>query len=193
MSIKYGLLALLQLQPMYGAQLRHEFERRTGGTWPVNVGQIYTTLGRLERDGLVSGAGERAEEGTIAYRLTDAGADALAKWWASPVLRESAPRDELVVKLALAVSLPGVDVAAIVQTQRTATMIQLRDLTRMKAGKPNENSDDLTWELVLESLIFNAEAQLRWLDHVEGRLRRAPRQQVASAGMTVDPVTEARR
>ena len=51
MSIRRGLLALLAQEPMYGAQLRTEFESRTGGTWPLNVGQVYTTLSRLERDG----------------------------------------------------------------------------------------------------------------------------------------------
>ena len=73
MSVKLGLMALLATQPMYGAQLRSEFERRTGGTWPLNVGQVYTTLGRLERDGLVEGSGAPDDEGRIAYRLTDAG------------------------------------------------------------------------------------------------------------------------
>ena len=57
MSIRHGLLALLAQEPMYGAQLRSEFESRTGGTWPLNVGQVYTTLSRLERDGLVEAAG----------------------------------------------------------------------------------------------------------------------------------------
>ncbi|MDH4147522.1 MAG: PadR family transcriptional regulator, partial [Acidimicrobiia bacterium] len=53
MSIRHGLLALLSEGPKYGAQLRTEFEERTGATWPLNVGQVYTTLSRLERDGLV--------------------------------------------------------------------------------------------------------------------------------------------
>ncbi|GGB47387.1 transcriptional regulator [Flexivirga endophytica] len=169
MSIKHSLLALLQSGPMYGAQLRQEFEHRTGGTWPLNVGQVYTTLGRLERDALVVSTGAADEEGRIAYQLTDAGRAEVQQWWSVPVGREQTPRNELAIKLALAVTLPGVDVQQIVQTQRTATMTHLRDLTRLKRGADGE---DLAWELVLESLIFADEAEVRWLDHVEARISR---------------------
>lgn len=169
MSIKHSLLALLQDGPRYGAQLRTEFEERTGNTWPLNVGQVYTTLGRLERDGLVEGTGGRDDEGRIAYRLTDAGQAEVNQWWNLPVGRDQTPRNELAIKLALAVTLPGVDVRAIVQTQRTATMTHLRDLTKLKRAA---DGDDLAWELVLESLVFADEAEIRWLDHVEARIAR---------------------
>ena len=53
MSIRNSLLALLQDRPRYGYQLRIEFEDRTGSTWPLNIGQVYTTLSRLERDDMV--------------------------------------------------------------------------------------------------------------------------------------------
>lgn len=178
MSIKHSLLALLQGGAMYGAQLRQEFEHRTGGTWPLNVGQVYTTLGRLERDGLVESTDAADEDGRIAYRLTDAGRDEVQQWWTVPVGREQTPRNELAIKLALAVTLPGVDVQQIVQTQRTATMTHLRDLTRLKRGAAGE---DLAWELVLESLVFADEAEIRWLDHVEARISRiTPTQAKAS-------------
>lgn len=181
MSVKLGLMALLADGERYGAQLRAEFEARTGGTWPLNIGQVYTTLTRLERDGLVAVAGPADEEGRIRYRLTRAGRDEVARWWTEPVDRAEAPRDELVIKLALAVTVPGVDVAAVVQSQRTATMRHLRDLTRLKvtAASPGPAADsssgarDLAWALVLENHIFAAEAEVRWLDHVEARLARA--------------------
>jgi DNA-binding PadR family transcriptional regulator len=191
MSVKLGLLALLAEEPMYGARLRAEFEERTGGTWPLNVGQVYTTLSRLERDGLVEAAGGADEEGRIAYRLTERGRAEVDAWWLSPVDRESTPRDELVIKLALAVTMPGVDVQCVAQTQRTATLRHLQDLTRLKqrastqphAPDPDEappttddsgrhDGHDLAWLLVLENLIFSAEAEVRWLDHVEARLAR---------------------
>lgn len=168
MSIKHSLLALLWSEPMYGAQLRSEFERRTGGTWPLNVGQVYTTLARLERDGFVEGAGAADEDGRIPYRLTDAGRAEVDRWWADPVDREQTPRNELAIKLALAVTMPGVDVPRVVQTQRTATMRHLRDLTRLKGSA----DDDLAWELIVESLVFQAEAEIRWLDHVEASVLR---------------------
>ena len=182
MSVKQGLLALLAQEPMYGARLRAEFEARTGGTWPLNVGQVYTTLTRLERDGFVEALGGADDEGRIAYALTDAGRVEISRWWLTPVTRESTPRDELVIKLALAVTLPGIDVARVVQTQRTATLKHLRDLTRLKA-RADEPVDgrDLAWSLVLENHLFAAEAEARWLDHVEARLARA-------AGMPLGPV-----
>lgn len=180
MSVKYGLLALLATEPMYGARLRAEFEARTGGTWPLNVGQVYTTLGRLERDGLVESVGAADEEGRIAYRLTDQGQVAIAQWWEVPVDRSNTPRDELVIKLALAVTVPGVDVERVVQTQRTATLRHLRDLTRLKTQAREQANDpqsdagphDHAWRLVVDNLIFAAEAEVRWLDHVEADLAR---------------------
>ena len=179
MSVRNALLALLEQGPRYGYQLRAEFEHRTGGTWPLNVGQVYTTLARLERDGLVEAIDEDAE-GRISYRLTQAGRAEVAKWWASPVTRETTPRDELVIKLALAVTVEGVDVNRVVQTQRTATLRHLQDLTRLKqratthheAAGEGDGQVDLAWLLVLENLIYAGEAEVRWLDHVEARLVR---------------------
>ena len=173
MSIRQGLLALLAQQPMYGAQLRVEFERRTGGTWPLNVGQVYTTLSRLDRDGLVEAAGGSDEEGRIAYRLTAAGREAVGRWWMTPVDRSDHPRDELAIKLALAVTVQDGDVPAVVQAQRTQSLRGLQDLTRLKQRATAE--DDLAWLLVLEHLVFTAEAEVRWLDHVESRLLRRAR------------------
>ncbi len=172
MSIKYGLLALLERRPMYGYQLRSEFERSTGATWPLNIGQVYTTLSRLHRDGLVEeaeDAGEPAEQGKVVYRLTDAGRTDLTRWFTTPVTQDDRPRDELAIKVALAVTTPGVDARAVVQAQRTATVRHLQELTRLKA---NPGEDDLAWLLVLDSMIFRAEAEVRWLDHSETRLAR---------------------
>ncbi|NMM22880.1 MAG: PadR family transcriptional regulator [Phycicoccus sp.] len=179
MSIRRGLLALLAQEPMYGAQLRSEFESRTGGTWPLNVGQVYTTLARLERDGMVEAAGAADDEGRINYRLTDLGATEVQRWWVAPVDRGDTPRDELVIKLALAVTVPDVDVQRIVQTQRTATLRHLQDLTKLKratsdeaGGRGPDQRNELAWLLVLDNLVYAAEAEIRWLDHVESRLAR---------------------
>jgi len=175
MSIRQSLLALLAQEPMYGARLRAEFEERTGGAWPLNVGQVYTTLTRLERDGLVEAAGRADAEGRIAYRLTAAGRDEVDHWWTSPVGRDSTPRNELAIKLALAVTVPGVDVQRVVQTQRTATLRHLQDLTRLKARTDPSRAarHELAWHLVLENLVYAAESEVRWLDHVEASLARA--------------------
>jgi len=173
MSIKHGLLALLQDGPKYGYQLRGEFEAATGATWPLNIGQVYTTLTRLERDGLVQAAAARAatveDDGRSMYEITGAGRDELAKWFETPVTRESRPRDELAIKLALALAVPGVDVGAVVQRQRMSTMQSLQELTRLKR---NSSDGEISWQLVVESMIFGAEAEIRWLDHCEAMLLR---------------------
>jgi DNA-binding PadR family transcriptional regulator len=185
MSIRYGLLALLETGPHYGYQLRNAFEHTTGATWPLNIGQVYTTLSRLERDGLVRPLPE-GEGGQRPYEITDAGQAALARWFTTPVSRTDRPRDELVIKLALALTTPGVDVRAVAQTQRTATMRALQEYTRLKAG-PAEPAD-LSWRLVLDALIFQAEAEVRWLDHCEASLaRHAP----AAGPPTDHPATDA--
>ena len=182
MSVKQALLALLEQGPMYGYQLRAEFEQRTGATWPLNVGQVYTTLARLERDGLVEqvtdgiadGASDR--DGHVVYRVTEHGRAEVSEWFTTPVSRTQPPRDELAIKLALAVTVPGVDVGTVIQRQRSATMAALQDYTRLKrSGRDASLLDptELAWGLVLESLVFAAEAELRWLDHCEARLRRA--------------------
>jgi DNA-binding PadR family transcriptional regulator len=172
MSIRHSLLALLEQEPMYGYQLRAEFEQRTGGAWTLNIGQVYTTLTRLERDELVSSAGADAE-GHVHYAITDAGRAEVEAWFGAAVPRETPARDELAIKIALAVSLPGVDAVSILDHQRLATMKALQDYTRLKPTADAQSSVDLAWGLVLDSLIFAAEAELRWLDHCETRVRRA--------------------
>jgi DNA-binding PadR family transcriptional regulator len=171
-SVRNALLALLEEGPRYGYQLRQDFEQRTGGTWPLNVGQVYTTLSRLERDGLVEGHGADAE-GHVVYAVTVAGRDEVASWFTSPVARTQPPRDELAIKLAMAVSIDGVDVGTVIQQQRSATMSAMQDYTRLKRRDTGNDPRELGWSLVLDSLIFAAEAEIRWLDHCEARLRRA--------------------
>jgi DNA-binding PadR family transcriptional regulator len=173
MSVRQSLLAILAQGPCYGYQLRSEFDRRTGSTWPLNVGQIYNTLERLERDGLVEKADHDAE-GQIYYQITEAGRTEVAGWLGSPVVRSTATRDELAIKLAVAVTLPGVDVGHVIQVQRSATLRTLQELTKTKNDTEDpESSEDLAWLLVVDSLIFAAEAEVRWLDHSEARLARA--------------------
>ncbi|TDW28585.1 PadR family transcriptional regulator [Cryobacterium psychrophilum] len=173
MSVRQSLLAILNQGPCYGYQLRAEFDRRTGSTWPLNVGQIYNTLDRLERDGLVQKAHIDAD-GQNYVEITNAGRAEVTDWLGSPVVRTTATRDELAIKLAIAVTLPGVDIAQVIQVQRTATMRTLQELTRTKnATADPESSEQLAWLLVIDSLIFAAEAEARWLDHSENRLARA--------------------
>ena len=174
MSVRQSLLAILDQGPCYGHQLRAEFDRRTGSTWPLNVGQIYNTLERLERDGLVDRGGAD-EQGHVHWAITDAGSAEVAGWLSSPVIRATGTRDELAIKLAVSATLPGVDATAIVQTQRTTSIAQLHELqlTRATGAKP-DSAEGLAWTLVIDSMIFAMEAEMRWLDHIEQRLAQHP-------------------
>jgi len=189
MSIKHGLLALLERGPMYGYQLRSAFEESTGGTWPLNIGQVYTTLGRLERDDMVRPLPEH-DGGQRSYEITDSGRAELTIWFTTPVSHADRPRDELAIKLALALTTPGVDAGAVLQSQRTATMRTLQEYTRLKisATKPT----DLPWRLVIDAMLFQAEAEIRWLDHCETSLiRHAPTPLPTGAPSDADVLPEA--
>jgi DNA-binding PadR family transcriptional regulator len=189
MSIRHGLLALLESGPQYGYQLRAAFEASTGATWPLNIGQVYTTLSRLERDGMVRPLPEE-DGGQRPYEITDAGRTEVAAWFATPVARTDRPRDELAIKLALALTTPGVDVRAVVQTQRTATMRALQEFTRLKT-RPADPAD-LSWRLVLDAVIFQAEAEVRWLDHCEASLVRHRPAASGPAPTAAEPAPEER-
>lgn len=170
MSIRHSLLALLQERPRYGYQLRAEFEGRTGSAWPLNIGQVYTTLDRLERDGLVQNDGPD-DDGHVMYRATAAGAEQVREWFRTPVGRAQPPRNELAIKLALALTLPGADVGGLIQAQRAVSIRALQEYTKARRDTAaQQRPADTARLLVLDSLIFQTEAEVRWLDLCEARL-----------------------
>lgn len=179
MSVRQSLLAILEQGPCYGYQLRHEFDRRTGSTWPLNVGQIYNTLERLERDGMVARGGAD-EHGHVYWHITPAGSSEVTEWLSSPVSRTTATRDELAVKLAVAATLPGIDVTAVIDAQRAVSVRRRIELGEAEyAGSDAEGPEALAWSLVIDSMRFAAEAEERWLDHIEQRLAAHPRHAMA--------------
>jgi DNA-binding PadR family transcriptional regulator len=189
MSIRHSLLALLQNQPRYGYQLRVEFENRTAATWPLNIGQVYTTLDRLERDGLVTKDGDDGG-GHVVYSITGDGKAEVGRWFAAPVERSNPPRNELAIKLALAVTIPGVDVQGIIQAQRAVSLTALQDYTKARRDMAtSQRSGDTAWLLVLDSLIFQTEAEVRWLDLCEARMVQQG-QPAGQARKTAGGVTE---
>jgi DNA-binding PadR family transcriptional regulator len=167
-SVRHSLLALLSGGPMHGYGLKTEFESATGDVWPLNVGQVYTTLGRLERDGLVTAEAEA--DGQKLYEITSAGRGELRRWFETPVQREMIPRQELAIKLVFAMRSGMADVSAVAAQQRIATVRALQDLTRLKAEA--EVKGDTAWLLILDGLVFQAEAETRWLDLCEARLAK---------------------
>jgi DNA-binding PadR family transcriptional regulator len=157
MSVRLSLLALLDQGPCYGYQLRTELDWRTGGTGPINVGQIYNTLDRLERDKLVRKTGENNY-----YEITASGRAEVTRWFAS-----ASPISELPSKLALASTLPGVNVAAILRTQRGAM--------EQATGVPHPtNSSELAAAILSAAYDAAAQSEARLLDAVERLLATGP-------------------
>lgn len=179
MSVRHALLGLLSEGPKYGHQLRQEFEDRTGDVWPLNVGQVYTTLQRLERDGLVASDGELDEGPQRTYRITEEGSAALTEWFLTPPALTSPPRDELVIKVLVAVSLPDVDVEAILQVHRRYLVELMQQWTRLKE---DEAEFDLGLALVVDAELLRLDSLVRWLDAAGGRLKRASLEPVATEG-----------
>ena len=189
MSVRHALLALLSEGPKYGLQLRQEFESRTGDVWPLNVGQVYTTLQRLERDGLVE-SDDTVEEGPQkGFHITEEGQAELAEWLRTPPDFSSPPRDELVIKVLVAVGLPGVDVREVVQVHRRYLVELMQQWTHLKE---DESRLDLNFALVVDAEIFRLDALIRWLDTVDGRLKRAAVEGEAPAPLPF-PLPKARR
>jgi DNA-binding PadR family transcriptional regulator len=170
MSVRHALLGLLSEGPKYGHQLRQEFEARTGEVWPLNVGQVYTTLQRLERDGLVESDDSVAEGPQKAFRITDEGSSELAAWLCTPPDLTSPPRDELVIKVLVAASMPGVNVHDVIQVHRRYLVELMQQWTRLKE---DEAEFDIGLALVVDAELFRLDSVIRWLDSADGRLRRA--------------------
>ncbi|MCU1429159.1 MAG: transcriptional regulator, PadR-like family [Actinomycetia bacterium] len=170
MSVRHALLALLSEGPKYGLQLRQEFEARTGEVWPLNVGQVYTTLRRLERDGLVESDDDGTEEGPQrGFHITPEGEAELATWLRTPPDMTSPPRDELVIKVLVALALPGVDVRDVVQVHRRYVVELMQQWTRLKEDAPEH---DVGFLLVVDAELFRLDSVIRWLDAADGRLAR---------------------
>ena len=170
MSVPHVLLALLSEGPKYGLQLREEFEAGTGEVWPLNVGQVYKTLGRLERDGLAESEGTGQDGPQKRFRITPQGEEALAAWLRTPPDLTSPPRDELVMKVLVAARVPGTDAHEVIVAHRLYLLELMQQWTRLKEG---EASDDLSLALVVDAELFRLDAVIRWLDAAEVRLARA--------------------
>jgi DNA-binding PadR family transcriptional regulator len=178
-------LALLSDGPKYGLQLRQEFEDRTGEVWPLNVGQVYTTLQRLERDGLVESDDDGDDDGPQRdFRITPEGAAELATWLRTPPDMTSPPRDELVIKVLVALRLPGVDVRDVVQVHRRYVVELMQQWTRLKDDAAEH---EIGFLLVVDAELFRLDSVIRWLDAADGRLARLAADPPAGPGPALAP------
>jgi DNA-binding PadR family transcriptional regulator len=171
MAVREGMMALLDEEPRHGYQLKTSFEAATGGVWTLNVGQVYTTLDRLHRDGLVDvdDTGEQKR-----YALTAEGREALGAWWRTVPVDDPPPRDELQLKVLLAIDRGPEHALRVITRQRTALTRLLQQHRRVTRDR--DDGTDLAEALVADALAVRAEADLRWLDLCEARIQRAGRQ-----------------
>ena len=185
MTIPHALLALLAEGPKIGLRLKQEFEARTGVVWPLNVGQVYTTLNRLRRDGLVAASQDESgrPSGNL-YRITGTGWSELREWLSAPSKNRAPHRDEVVIKVMVALSVPGVDPVKVVQDHRRVAIEDMQQYTRFKGA-----ADDLALALVADAQLFRLEATVRWLDSCEARLRRGDRLAIPEAPSTAAGLT----
>ena len=176
MSVPHALLALLASAPRHGLHLKRQFEARTGSIWPLNVGQVYTTLGRLERDDLVRADAEGSDTRQRLYELTSAGRAELERWLNETPGDARPPRDELVIKVLVALAVPGVDTAAVIDRHRQQLVESMQAYTRLKV-----HDDSLEVALVADAELFRLEGAVRWLDMAQARLARGERPSVRAA------------
>lgn len=167
--IKMLLLGLLAGRRRHGYELRSAFEDLFGGTWPLNPGQVYMTLGKLEEEGLVTS--EVVEQELLPdrrmYSITEGGRSELKAWTTEASDGPIRIRDEMVAKVLTAMVADSASPLDLIWSQRRnhlQAIAQLRD-------RKNDEGITAPTKLVLEGAILRAEADLRWLDLVEEHIR----------------------
>jgi DNA-binding PadR family transcriptional regulator len=163
-SLKYGVLGLLTGAPLHGYEVKNRFEAMLGGTWDVNIGQIYTTLQRLERDGLVRPVGPRGDRGKLLYELSPDGRKALDEWLAEPDVGPQQLHEDIFVKLLLATRVANGDLPQLLARQKRAYLQRLRDLNRLEERARREGRLDLA--RLVRGALLHAEADLKWIDEL---------------------------
>ena len=164
MSLKYGVLGLLAEEPLHGYEVKNRFESMLGGTWEVNIGQIYTTLQRLERDGLVRPAGARGDRGKQLYELSPDGQKALDHWLGEPDSGPQQLHEDIYVKLLLAARVANGDLHALLGRQKRAYLQRLRDLNRLEERARRDGRIDLA--RLVRGALLHTEADIKWIDEL---------------------------
>ena len=164
MSLKYGVLGLLKGEPLHGYEVKNRFETMLGGTWEVNIGQIYTTLQRLERDGLIRPVGPRGDRGKLLYELSHEGQKALDQWLAEPDAGPQQLHEDIYVKLLLATRIANGDLQPMLARQKRTYLQRLRDLNRLEQRARRDGRIDLA--RLVRGALLHTEADLKWMDEL---------------------------
>jgi DNA-binding PadR family transcriptional regulator len=167
--IKFLLLGLLAEAPRHGYELKSLFEQLFGGTWPLNPGQVYMTLERLEEAGLVTS--QRVEQELLpdrrVYSITEDGRQELKLWTAEPSIGPIRLRDELFAKVLTALVSGQADPLGMIWAQRRTHMQALAELRSRRVDPALHPAT----KLILTGAILRTEADLRWLDQCEEYLK----------------------
>jgi DNA-binding PadR family transcriptional regulator len=173
LAVKHGILGILAEGPRHGYELKTQFESLTGGLWELNAGQIYSTLERMLKDGLVElDADEGPGEDRKIYRVTPDGLAELDTWLARPPLKARPMRDEIYVRLGLLVEKDVARALDLLESQRRVYHLQLAELTREKIKTAKANGPErMRREMMLDAALLHVDADLKWLENCEARLR----------------------
>jgi DNA-binding PadR family transcriptional regulator len=165
MSIPHALLGLLESGPRHGYDLKRAYDERFGHYRPLHYGQVYSTLARLLKNGLVEESGIEPGGGPERkrYAITDAGVTDVDSWLLTPEKPELYLQNTLYTKVVLAL-LSGRSAADVLDSQRAAHLRTMRELTVRKRG------GDLADQLICDHALFHLEADLRWLEVTAARL-----------------------
>ena len=162
--LKYLLLALLAERPRHGYELRRAFEDVLGGTWLLNIGQIYVALGRLEEDGLIEARVVEQEllPDRKVWSLTEIGRKELLRWTEEPAGEAIRIRDEHFFKV-IARAIAGDDIGDLVWQQRESVVRAMAELGRLRRESSGATA------LLLDGAVLRLEADMKWLDLCEAR------------------------
>ncbi len=165
MSISHTLLGLLEAGPRHGYDLKRTYDERFGQDRPLHYGQVYSTLSRLLRNGLVEVTGVESGEGPDRkrYTITDAGVTDVETWLRTPEQPAAYLQNTLYTKVVLAL-LSGRDAQDVLDIQRAEHLAAMRELTKRKSR------GDLADALICDHALFHLEADLRWLELTAARL-----------------------
>lgn len=168
-AVRDVLLQLLEEGPRHGYQLKLDFETRTGGIWPLNVGQVYTTLDRLQRDGLVAEI-DGGDDTHRSFEITEEGRREVKEWLRSSPVDAAPARDELMMKVLVSVARGGRDALAVIDEQRAALLAALQRRRREQRGRAGAAVEE---RLAHDALLTRIEADVTWLERCEEQVRSA--------------------
>lgn len=165
MSVSHTLLALLEPGPRHGYDLKRAYDEQFGHDRPLAYGQVYSTLSRLLRNGMVEVAGVESGDGPERkrYTITDSGVTDVETWLRTPESPEPYLQNTLYTKVVLAL-LSGRSANAVLDAQRSEHLKVMRELTKRKIN------GDLADQLICDHALFHLEADLRWLELTAARL-----------------------